>query len=110
MSKTRLFDAAKTLDLEAIRAILAKTPSLLDATDRQGRNILHLVCSADCKKLKVPERRKVRLFEQAYAQGAVLSEADAALLLHVADSSISAVVRTDEQARPRDASVVQAVR
>jgi hypothetical protein len=30
-------------------------------TDRQGRNLLHLACSASCKKLKAPESVSVRM-------------------------------------------------
>jgi len=61
VSKARIFEAAKTLDLEATRALLEAKPSLLTATDRQGRTLLHLACSADCASLGVPEAQSARL-------------------------------------------------
>jgi hypothetical protein len=43
----------------------------------------------------------VRLFRQAHAQGAVLSEADVALLMHLHDTAVSADIRAYEQAGNR---------
>jgi hypothetical protein len=50
------------------------------------------------KRLETRRRKIVRLFEQAYTQGAVLSEADVALLLHLSDSAISDDVVAQEKA------------
>ncbi len=61
MSKTRLIKAVQSLDLEATKALLDAKPSLLGVTDRHGRNLLHLACSASCAKLNVPEVMSARL-------------------------------------------------
>src|SRR6266566_1493404 len=49
------------------------------------------------KRLAVRAAKVVRLFRQAYDQGAVLSEADVALLLHVDPRTISRDILTHEQ-------------
>ena len=54
MSKTRLIEAVKTLDLKETQRILEAKPELLEVWNDQGRNLLHLACSADCKKLRKP--------------------------------------------------------
>ena len=61
MSKARIFEAVKTLDLEATKALLEAKPALLTATDRQGRTLLHLACAADCESLRVPEAESARM-------------------------------------------------
>ena len=61
MSKARIFEAVKHLDLDATRALLDAKPALLTATDRQGRTLLHLACAADCKELGVPETTAARM-------------------------------------------------
>ena len=61
MSKTRLIECAKTLDLESIKALLEAKPTLLTVTDRQGRNLLHLACSASCANLGVSEAKATRV-------------------------------------------------
>jgi ankyrin repeat protein len=55
MSKSRLFDALKRGDFKETRAILDSKPELLRVWNDQGRNLLHLACSINCKKLKKPE-------------------------------------------------------
>jgi hypothetical protein len=55
MSKTRLFEAVKQLDLQEAKAILDTKPELLKVWNDQGRNLLHLACSVDCKKIGKPE-------------------------------------------------------
>lgn len=55
MSKTRLFEAVKQLDLQEAKAILDAKPELLKVWNDQGRNLLHLACSVDCKKIGKPE-------------------------------------------------------
>ena len=61
MSKTRVIEAVKTLDFESTRKLLDANPSLLTVVDRQGRNLLHLACSASCGKLEVSEALSARL-------------------------------------------------
>ncbi|HLA11515.1 MAG TPA: ankyrin repeat domain-containing protein [Pyrinomonadaceae bacterium] len=61
MSKTRIIELVRNLDLESTRELLAAKPSLLTATDRQGRNLLHIACSASCSDLKVPESLSARM-------------------------------------------------
>ena len=60
MSKSRLFEAVKQLDLPESRAILDARPELLAIWNEQGRNLLHLACSVDCKKAKKPEAAAAR--------------------------------------------------
>jgi ankyrin repeat protein len=55
MSKTRIIDAVRKLDLGSTKELLDTNPSLLTVTDQKGRNLLHLACSASCKKLNVSE-------------------------------------------------------
>jgi hypothetical protein len=55
MSKTRLLEAVKHLDLLEARKIIDAKPELLGVWNDQGRNLLHLACSVDCKKLGKPE-------------------------------------------------------
>ena len=61
MSKTRLFEAVKSVDLVQAKAILRAKPGLLTVWNEQGRNLLHLACSADCKKLKKPESAAAKM-------------------------------------------------
>ena len=61
MSKTRLFEAVKQLDLPETRRILDAKPELLKVWNDQGRNLLHLACGADPKKLKKPESAGTRM-------------------------------------------------
>jgi hypothetical protein len=68
-------------------------PVLLDLVLRQD------IDDAIATDRRVATRRQkiVRLFEQAFAQGGVLSEADVALLLHVGDHTVSEAVREHER-------------
>ena len=43
-SKTGAIDAVRSLDVDAVTAILGADPSLLRATAPNGRNLLHLAC------------------------------------------------------------------
>jgi ankyrin repeat protein len=61
MSKTRVIEAVMKLDLESTKTLLKDNPALLNVTDRQGRNLLHLACSASWEKLKMPEAASVRM-------------------------------------------------
>ncbi|MBZ5557265.1 MAG: hypothetical protein LAO77_08340 [Acidobacteriia bacterium] len=60
MSKARIIEAVKTLDLESAKALLDARPSLLTVTDRRGLNLLHLACSASCEDLKISEAVSAR--------------------------------------------------
>lgn len=46
MSKTAIIAAVKQLDLETTKKLLRAEPELLTVTERDGRNLLHLACSA----------------------------------------------------------------
>ena len=61
MSKTRLIEAVKTLDLAQTKKILEAKPELQKVWNDQGRNLLHLACSADCKKLGKPAAAATRM-------------------------------------------------
>jgi len=61
MSKTRIIESVQNLDVEATKKLLDDKPSLLTVTDRQGRNLLHLACSASCAKLNVSEAVSARV-------------------------------------------------
>jgi uncharacterized protein len=45
MSKTRLFQSIKSLNLEAVDSLLEAHPDLKQVKDERGRNALHLLCS-----------------------------------------------------------------
>jgi uncharacterized protein len=61
MSKTRLFEAVKQLDLPGTKQILEAKPDLLSVWNDQGRNLLHLACSVNGKKLKKPEAAATKM-------------------------------------------------
>ena len=60
-TKTQKIESVGNLDLASTRRLLDAKPSLLTVTDRQGRNLLHLACSASCAKLNVREAVSARL-------------------------------------------------
>jgi len=55
MSKTRIIQAVKDLDVEAVRDLLDEKPALLTVREPGGRNLLHMACSVPCADLKIPE-------------------------------------------------------
>jgi ankyrin repeat protein len=61
MSKTRILEAVQNLDVTSTKKLLDANPLLLRVTDRQGRNLLHLACSASCAKLGVAEAVSARM-------------------------------------------------
>ena len=69
MSKTRLLEAVQKLDLTTTKALLKTKPHLLNVWNRQGRNILHLACGANVKKLGVPETAAARMVDFLLDQG-----------------------------------------
>ena len=54
MSKTRVINAVKALDLKETKALVAEKPELLRVWDDRGRNLLHIACSVDCEELRQP--------------------------------------------------------
>jgi ankyrin repeat protein len=74
MSKTRIIESVNNLDLKTTTTLLDAKPSLLTVKNRQGRNLLHLACSASCAKLKVPETVAVRMVEFLLDRGLDLEE------------------------------------
>jgi ankyrin repeat protein len=61
MSKTRLFDAVKNLDLAATKKILEAKPELEQVRNDQGRNLLHIACSVDCGDIGKPKSAAVKM-------------------------------------------------
>jgi ankyrin repeat protein len=45
MSKTRILDAVRRLDIAETRALLDAKPALADVRDASDRNLLHIACS-----------------------------------------------------------------
>ncbi len=45
-SKSALFDAAKTWNAAAVKAVLSAAPALAKATDPRGRMAIHIACAA----------------------------------------------------------------
>lgn len=69
MSKTAIFEAARNLDVDAVRRLLDDRPALLHATDRERRNLLHVACSASPASLKLPGTASVRLADLLLDRG-----------------------------------------
>jgi hypothetical protein len=52
MSKTRLFEAVKTLDLDADEENPRGQARAAEGLERSGRNLLHMACSVDCTETR----------------------------------------------------------
>ena len=74
MSKGAIIEAVKRLDLGATEKLLRAKPALLTVTDRQGRNLLHLACSASPRTLRVPDETSVRMAEMLLERGTAIDE------------------------------------
>ena len=61
MSKTRVIQAVKDLDIAAVRELLDERPVLLTTQDPGGRNLLHIACSVPCADLKIPESLSAKM-------------------------------------------------
>lgn len=61
MSKARIIDAVKQLDVDAVRELLATDPGLLSVTDRRGFNLLHLACCVPCADLGIAESQAAKM-------------------------------------------------
>lgn len=74
MSKTRIIESVKRLDLEETRALLDGAPELLRVKNNQGRNLLHLACGASCEKLKVSKAVAARMVTFLLERGLDIEE------------------------------------
>lgn len=74
MSKTRIIEAVQQLDLKTTQSLLKANASLLSVKNRQGRNLLHLACGADCRKLDRPESAAARMVEFLLDRGMDIEE------------------------------------
>ncbi|HWM88439.1 MAG TPA: ankyrin repeat domain-containing protein [Kofleriaceae bacterium] len=70
MSKTRLLEAIRALDVATAGALLDAKPSLMAITDRAGLALIFAACSVDCAALGVPESAAVRMVKALVARGA----------------------------------------
>ena len=61
MSKTALIEAVQQLSLESTKRILNARADLLGVTDRQGRNLLHIACSASPERLDKTRATQVHM-------------------------------------------------
>jgi ankyrin repeat protein len=74
MSKTRLIEAVKHLDIEETRQILDANPALLQVITPNGRNLLHVACTASSAALEVPESRAVKMVGMLLDRGLNIDE------------------------------------
>jgi len=63
MSKTAIIESVRRLQLDVTKRLLGANPALLTVTDRQGRNLLHIACSASPANLNVPRAAQARFVE-----------------------------------------------
>jgi ankyrin repeat protein len=61
MSKTRMIEAVKRLEVDAVRALLDTELALLRVTDRRGFNLLHLACCVPCADLGHAESQSSKM-------------------------------------------------
>lgn len=69
MSKSAIIAAAKELDLDTTRRLLAERPELLEAADRSGQNLLHLACAASPEGLGITAPAQTRYVRYLLDQG-----------------------------------------
>jgi len=69
MSKTRMIEAVKRLDIETVRTLLVADPDLLRVTDRRGLNLLHLACGVPCADLGIAESHAAKMVSLLLNQG-----------------------------------------
>jgi len=74
MSKTRVIEAVKALDLPEVKRMLEAKPELLRVWDPRRRNLLHLACSVDCEELRLPEGAAVKVVGFLLDQGLDIEE------------------------------------
>ena len=61
MSKTRMVEAVRELDIDTVGTLLAANPELLRVTDRRGFNLLHLACCVPCADLGIAESHAAKM-------------------------------------------------
>jgi uncharacterized protein len=71
-SKSALFEAARSWNAAAIKAILKAAPSLIEATDPRGRMALHLACSVKPGNGKLGESNGIKTVTALLKAGAAL--------------------------------------
>ena len=69
MSKTRIIDAVKKLDIDTVRTLLADDPRLVRVTDRRGFNLLHIACCVPCADLGIPESHAAKVVNLLLDEG-----------------------------------------
>jgi ankyrin repeat protein len=69
MSKTRIIEAVKKLDIQTVRTLLAADPRLLRVTDRRGFNLLHIACCVPCTERGIPESRAAKMVNLLLDEG-----------------------------------------
>jgi ankyrin repeat protein len=69
MSKTALIESVQNLDLGKTKTLLSEKPHLISVTDRTGRNLLHLACSASPERLGKSPGTQVKMAEFLLDQG-----------------------------------------
>jgi ankyrin repeat protein len=69
MSKTRIIEAVKKLDIQTVRTLLAADPRLLRVTDRRGFNLLHIACCVPCAERGIPESRAAKMVNLLLDEG-----------------------------------------
>jgi len=69
MSKTRMIEAVKQLDIDTVRTLLAADPDLLRVTDRRGFNLLHIACCVPCADLGIAESHAARMVNLLLDEG-----------------------------------------
>ena len=74
MSKTRIIESVKHLDVETTAKLLDSNPSLLTVRNSQGRNLLHIACSVSCQKLKISEAVGARMVKFLLDRGMDIEE------------------------------------
>src|SRR5712692_4217492 len=67
MSKTRLFQSIKSLNVEAVSSLLEAHPELKRVKDERGRNALHLLCSLPSHEKK--NRQSLELVQHLLGLG-----------------------------------------
>lgn len=74
MSKTAILESVKRLNVTTTRRLLDAKPQLLTVTNRQGRNLLHVACSASCAALELPDSAGVRMVRFLLDRGMDVNE------------------------------------
>ena len=74
MSKTKIIESTKSLDLASIKELVGAKPSLLNVADRSGRKLLHIACAVSCKQLGVPNAEAARVVAFLLDRGMPIDE------------------------------------